>query len=204
MDDIKTKVQAKVKEMCALNQELKEKYPQLSNNFWFDIILDKIKEGSLTDQFYSDFSLSDNDLNQIDQTASFFNIDYDLYYDYDHSFPCSCLSFYVIFNFSKPYNQQKARQEQEPYKKINKKQLHKWDIWCAIASCNIVIGAILALFGVTIPLIETGHLSETLFAFVLQTLALITFVVGIISSLINNYQVRQIRNLIKSNMEDRT
>lgn len=192
MDDIKQQIQAKAQEMRRLNQEFREKYPELNNNYWFNTILDRVKKGCLANHLQEDFIPSDNDLNQIDQAASFFNIDYDLYCDYQRTFPCKALSFCVVFDFSKSYNQQKTSQERYSIMKINK-QLNP--IWAAISDFCLIASIIIFFAEAMFLFINAMSITNSMLFF-----ALIAFPIGIIGTLINNHQIKKVYKSIPQSL----
>lgn len=197
MDDIKQQIQAKVQEMRRLNQEFREKYPELNNNYWFNTILDKIKSDCFANQLCEDFIPSDNDLNQIDQAASFLNIDYDLYCDYQRAFPCKALSFCVVFDFSKSYNQQKTSQERCSIMEINK-QLNP--IWAAISDFCLLASIIIFFAGAVFLFINAMSITNSMLFFALIAFALIAFPIGIIGTLINNHQIKKVYKSIPQSL----
>lgn len=186
MVDVKQKIQSKVKELRELNQEFRNEYPELINNYWFDVILDRIKKGRITD---GEFFEPDNDLNQIDQAASFFNIDYDFYCEWQHGL-CGSLSFCVIFDFSKPYDRQKAIKEQQVIAESNSQLNSKWSGISAglmLSSLVAFIGSFFySMFGIY------SMFGNRIIASIMLGLGLIMLVVGIIGDLINNNRAKKV------------
>lgn len=182
MVDIKQKIQLKMKELRELNQEFRNEYPELTNNYWFDVILDKIKKGCITNTF-GEFFEPDNDLKQIDQAASFFNIDYNFYCEWQHSL-CGSLSFCVIFDFSKPYDQRKAIKAQQIIIENNSQLNSKW----SGISAGLMLSGILAFIGSFF----CSMIGNSMVASIILGLGLIMLVVDIIGDLINNNRVKKV------------
>lgn len=182
MDDVKQKIQSKIKELYKLNQEFRSKHPELINNYWFNVILDRIKKGC-TNSFGESFE-PDNDLNQIDQAASFFNIDYNFYCEYQRGLYGS-LSFCVIFDFSKPYDRQKAIKAQQIIVENNSQLNSKLqDVLETLTISGFL--AFIALYFFSI--VDANSIVKS----IALGLGLITIFVGIIGYLVNNNRMKKI------------
>lgn len=181
MDDVKQKIQSKVKELYKLDQEFRSEYPELINNYWFNAILDRIKS-CIADNFGESFE-PDGDLKQIDQAASFFNIDYDLHCEYQHGLLGS-LSFCVIFDFSKPYNQQKAIKEQQAIVENNSQLSSKWsDI-----SDTLIVGGLSAFIAsFSLAIANAGSIA----VLTMLGIGLTILFAGIIGHLVNNNRIKK-------------